>query len=146
MLLQGIYKVSKLGKSPEKFLRDRLCGDVVQTIVWAISNEANCSCHEVRRRLDAREWIETTTARYCACDEAGMPLAYGWGDASEEKVLQEDWETESRRQLASFSNEPPPGSWAATAGAMASLPQDPNEPPMDWDAWKDEMKEGDLLF
>lgn len=38
---------------------------------------------------------------------------------------------------------PPPGSWAAVAMIMASLPPDPDEPPMDWDAWKDEMKEAD---
>ena len=39
---------------------------------------------------------------------------------------------------------PPPGSWASVSFLMASMPQDPNEPPMDWDAWKDEMKEADL--
>jgi len=39
------------------------------------------------------------------------------------------------------TNEPPPGSWAAVARIMASMPQDPDEPPIDWDAWKDEMKD-----
>ena len=40
-------------------------------------------------------------------------------------------------------DQPPPGSWAAVARLMASGPQDPNEPPMDWDQWKDEMKENE---
>jgi hypothetical protein len=33
--------------------------------------------------------------------------------------------------------QPPPGSWAETAREMARM-----YPDMDWDAWKDEMKEG----
>ena len=41
----------------------------------------------------------------------------------------------------SNENSPPPGSWASVAFLMASLPQDPDEEPIDWDAWKDEMKE-----
>jgi hypothetical protein len=36
---------------------------------------------------------------------------------------------------------PPPGSWADVARIMASGPTDPDEPPVDWDAWKDEMKD-----
>lgn len=39
--------------------------------------------------------------------------------------------------------EPPPGSWADVARFMASLPTEEGEPPIDWDAWKDEMKETD---
>lgn len=42
------------------------------------------------------------------------------------------------KQLA---NQPPPGSWAAVARMMASLGDDDG---MDWDAWKDEMKERDM--
>lgn len=38
------------------------------------------------------------------------------------------------------SSGPPVGSWAETARLMASFGSDPD---MDWDAWKDEMKEGD---
>jgi hypothetical protein len=38
---------------------------------------------------------------------------------------------------------PPPGSWADVARIMASIPSDPDEPPFDWDAWKDEMKDRD---
>lgn len=37
--------------------------------------------------------------------------------------------------------QPPPGSWADIARMMASLD---TEGEVDWDAWKDEMKEGDL--
>ena len=40
---------------------------------------------------------------------------------------------------------PPVGSWASVAMLMASIPQDPNEPPMDWDAWKEEMKENEEI-
>jgi hypothetical protein len=39
---------------------------------------------------------------------------------------------------------PPPGSWAETAMIMASMPTFPGEEPMDWDAWKDQMKENEL--
>ena len=42
-------------------------------------------------------------------------------------------------------NLPPPGSWASVARTMADMPQDPNELPFDWDAWKDEMKDGQIL-
>ena len=37
--------------------------------------------------------------------------------------------------------EPPPGSWAETARMMAQMFPDDG---FDWDAWKDQMKEGDL--
>ena len=37
---------------------------------------------------------------------------------------------------------PPPGSWADVARMMASLGGD--EDGMDWDAWKDEMKDQGL--
>lgn len=36
--------------------------------------------------------------------------------------------------------EPMPGTWADTARLMAEI-----DPDFDWDAWKDEMKESDLL-
>ena len=36
-------------------------------------------------------------------------------------------------------HEPPIGSWAATARIMAEI-----FPDEDWDAWKDQMKEGDF--
>lgn len=36
------------------------------------------------------------------------------------------------------AHEPPPGSWAETAREMARI-----YPDFDWDAWKDEQKEGD---
>lgn len=40
--------------------------------------------------------------------------------------------------------EPPPGSWASVARMMASMSaEDGGDPSMDWDAWKDEMKETD---
>lgn len=38
-------------------------------------------------------------------------------------------------------NDPPPGSWAATARMMAMF--DDPEDPYDWDRWKDEMKESE---
>ena len=54
----------------------------------------------------------------------------------------EDFELEARRHEAAM-NEPPAGSWASVARVMASLPQDPDEQPFDWDAWKDEMKDNE---
>lgn len=44
---------------------------------------------------------------------------------------------ETPEQLPSC--DPPVGSWAETARLMASI-----DPDYDWDAWKDEMKEGDF--
>jgi hypothetical protein len=38
-------------------------------------------------------------------------------------------------------NQPPPGSWADVARMMAATSDDPS---IDWDAWKDQMKEYDL--
>jgi len=37
--------------------------------------------------------------------------------------------------------EPPPGSWAETARMMAQLFPDEG---IDWDAWKDEMKDSEI--
>lgn len=52
-------------------------------------------------------------------------------------------EDERERKKANFVGahitEPPPGSYAATARAMAAI-----MPEFDWDAWKDEMKEGGM--
>jgi hypothetical protein len=39
--------------------------------------------------------------------------------------------------------QPPAGSWAATARAMAAMGGDDG---FDWDAWKDEMKEREMDF
>jgi hypothetical protein len=110
-MLQGIYKVSKDGKV-EVFL-----GEASQPIIWVISQETGTYNHHVRQLLEAREWIETETARYCACSEAGMPLAYGWGDDEHlagwqeeghdrpdyaKSNLPEDYELEARRHEAGY--------------------------------------------
>ena len=44
-------------------------------------------------------------------------------------------------EIPDSANQPPPGSWADVARMMASLGGDDG---IDWDAWKDEMKERDL--
>jgi len=44
---------------------------------------------------------------------------------------------------APSTTQPPPGSWADVARMMACFPTEEGEPPIDWDAWKDEMKETD---
>lgn len=65
---------------------------------------------------------------YCrACDAA---------DAREEEAFAAEI-ARTNQERSPARPEPPPGSYAETARAMAEL-----FPDFDWDAWKDEMKDG----
>ena len=62
-----------------------------------------------------------------------------WEDEQVFRDGQEEMRQDEAREEAADRNEPPAGSWAATARVMASLGGDDD---FDWDQWKDDMKEG----
>lgn len=65
-------------------------------------------------------------------------------DEDEHVMAREEDEDEARDE-AGDRNEPPVGSWAATARLMADIFKDERDMGGNyWDDWKDRMKDGDL--
>ena len=59
-------------------------------------------------------------------------------DEEDEHVMAREEDEDEAREEAGDRIEPPVGSWAATARVMAEICGDDG---MDWDQWKDDMKE-----
>ena len=79
---------------------------------------------------------------------ADEPTAADWAEYGEYLDEQEAKEEAERivaelEEKAANGTGPQPGTWAFTARLMAMTA--PEDEDMDWDAWKDEMKEADLV-
>ena len=107
-MLEVIYKINLDGTGAATLGTYQL----EQGLVTMIAHDAGLTEAEVTRILEAREWVTTSKAHYCAADHHGNPLNATACPAFANHVVLDEWdmmgedfELESRRHQSLMSSD-----------------------------------------
>ena len=102
-MLETIYKINLDGTGAAILGTHQL----EQGLVAMIAKDAGLTQAKVTQFLEAREWVTTSVAHYCAADHHGNILAATACPVEEfaNAALAEDFELESRRHAAIMSGD-----------------------------------------